>query len=49
MSAYTIVFNGYHQPAVLVVEYSENVVAPDVAGYTVVDYITPHLRDDFMR
>jgi predicted peptidase len=49
VSAYSKVFDAYHQLAAVVVEYSEEVVAPDKKGYTVVDYITPSLRDDFMR
>ncbi len=49
VSAYSKVFDAYHQLAAVVVEYSEEVVAPDKQGYTVVDYITPNLRDDFMR
>lgn len=49
VSAYSYMFDAYHQLAAVVVEYSENVVAPDKTGYSVVDFVTPNLRDDFMR
>jgi predicted peptidase len=49
VSAISKVFDAYHQLTAVVVEYSENVIAPDPSGYKVIDYITPNLRDDFMR
>lgn len=49
ISAYSKVGDVYHQLAAVVVEYSENVLAPDETGYTVFDYITPNLRDAWMR
>jgi predicted peptidase len=49
VSAYSKVFDAYHQLAAVVIEHSENVVAPDTDGYSVADFITPRLREDFQR
>ena len=49
VSAYSKVFDAYHQLSAIVIEHSENVVAPDADGYSVVDFITPKLREDFQR
>lgn len=49
VTATTKVFDAYHQLAAVIVEYNEDVVAPDKTAYSVVDSITPSLRDDFMR
>jgi predicted peptidase len=49
VTANSQVFDAYHQLAAIVVAYSEDVVAPSKEGYSVEDFITPTLRDDFMR